>query len=144
MKALIDTNVVLDALMSREPWRDGAERILLAAAEGRFQGYLSASAVTDVFYLLRKHLGSGGEVRDAIGRLFQVVRVLDVTEADCLAALDSAVEDYEDAVQAAAAARAGFDWVVTRDQSGFAGGGIRSAAPEEFLASLPDAAPPAR
>jgi predicted nucleic acid-binding protein len=136
MKALIDTNVVLDALMSREPWREEAEKVLLASAEGKLEGYITASAATDVFYIVRKQLGGSSDARSAMRHLFQVVRILEVSGADCLAALDLASPDFEDALQAAAAIRAGLDCVITRDQAGFRGAGIRVVKPSEALAGV--------
>jgi predicted nucleic acid-binding protein len=133
MKALIDTNVVLDALMAREPWRQDSERVLLASAEGKLEGYVTASAATDIFYIVRKQAG-GSNAKLAMRRLFRIVRVLDVTEADCLAALDLPLSDFEDALQAAAAIRAGLDCVITRDHAGFAGLGIQAVAPGKALA----------
>jgi predicted nucleic acid-binding protein len=132
MKALIDTNVVLDALMSREPWREAAERLLLASAEGLFDGCVSASAVTDVYYIIRRRLGSNADASHAMRRLLQVVGVLDVTGHDCLAALDLDTPDFEDAVQAAAALRAGVDFIITRDRAGFPAG-TPTISPADFL-----------
>ena len=41
MKLLIDTNVVLDALMVREPWAASAQAILLAVAEEKAEGCIT-------------------------------------------------------------------------------------------------------
>ena len=55
-KLLIDTNIILDALMNRAPWAKAAEDIILAVAEDKAEGYITASSFTDIHYLLRKHL----------------------------------------------------------------------------------------
>ena len=55
IKALIDTNVVLDALAGREPFRAEAERIFMLAAEEKFQAFVTANSITDVYYLVRKN-----------------------------------------------------------------------------------------
>ena len=48
MKALLDTCVVLDALQEREPFREDAQAIVLAAANRTFDGFLTAKSVTDI------------------------------------------------------------------------------------------------
>ena len=53
MKALIDTNVIVDALTSRNPWKEGAEKIFLMAANRAADMYITASSATDIYYLVR-------------------------------------------------------------------------------------------
>jgi len=42
--------------MNRAPWAKAAEDIILAVAEDKAEGYITASSFTDIHYLLRKHL----------------------------------------------------------------------------------------
>ena len=51
IRILLDTNVVLDVLLKREPWVSDASVIWQANDEGRLVGYLMASALTDIFYI---------------------------------------------------------------------------------------------
>ena len=55
MKALIDTNVIVDALTSREPWKESAEKIFLMTANQVMDAYITASSATDIYYLVRKY-----------------------------------------------------------------------------------------
>ena len=115
IKALIDTNVLLDAIASREPFRADAEKIFLLAAEERFQGFVTAGSITDIYYLIRKNV-SEVLARDAVRNLLQLFSVVDITGKDCETALDSAITDYEDALVAACAAKAAVECIVTRDE----------------------------
>jgi predicted nucleic acid-binding protein len=115
IKALIDTNVVLDALASREPFRADAEKIFLMAAEEEFHGFITANSITDIYYLTRKNV-SEATAREAIRNLLQLFTVVDVRGEDCELALDSPIADYEDALVATCAARAEVDYIVTRDE----------------------------
>ena len=54
MIVLIDTNVLLDVLLRREPFYEDAARILLLSEKGKFNGFVSASAITDIFSLQEK------------------------------------------------------------------------------------------
>jgi predicted nucleic acid-binding protein len=112
---LLDTNVILDVLAARQPFVQEAEKIFALAAAERIAGYLTANSVTDLYYLLRKHL-TAQAAKEALARLFSLFSVLDVRAADCLAALDKP-GDFEDALLLACAQRRGrIDYIVTRDQ----------------------------
>ena len=47
MRILADTNVIIDALTSREPWNKSAEEIFLMAANHTIEMYITASSATD-------------------------------------------------------------------------------------------------
>ena len=48
MRILADTNVIIDALTSREPWNKSAEEIFLMAANHTIEMYITASSATDI------------------------------------------------------------------------------------------------
>ena len=43
MRILIDTNVLLDSLLGRQPYYDEADAIIKLCAERKVQGYMAAS-----------------------------------------------------------------------------------------------------
>jgi predicted nucleic acid-binding protein len=133
MRIVIDTNVVLDALMKREPWSDMAEQIILAAAAERVVGCITASTITDVYYLLRKHQSSREQRKQTLLALMAVVEVLDVTSADCENAFSAAMPDFEDALLSCCAARHNADYIVTRNLKDFAASAVPPISPGEFL-----------
>jgi hypothetical protein len=51
MRVLLDTNIVLDLLLEREPWRIEADAIAKAGVAGRIHVYVSESSITDIFYI---------------------------------------------------------------------------------------------
>lgn len=53
---LFDTNVILDVLLLREPWRNEAQKLWTAHDDGLLKGYLTATTLTDIFYIAKKHL----------------------------------------------------------------------------------------
>ena len=63
-----------------------------------------------------------------------ILTVGDRTIGDALAL---PMDDFEDAVQTAAAKDFGIDIVVTRDKEGFHNSGMQIYTPEEFLAIIP-------
>jgi predicted nucleic acid-binding protein len=55
MKILIDTNIALDVLLKREPFYEDAAKVILLSEKDIIDAYVSASAVTDIYYIARKH-----------------------------------------------------------------------------------------
>lgn len=83
MKALVDTNVIIDALTGREPFREAAEEIFMLAANQIEDLYITAGSATDIYYLIRKHLHDSGQAKSAIAKLFELFYILDSTAEDC-------------------------------------------------------------
>ena len=115
MKILVDTNVIIDALTSREPFREDAEQIFLLAANQIENMYITASSATDIYYLVRKHLHNTEQAKSIMSKLFELFHILDVTSVDCQEALSLEVNDYEDAVLSCCALRNHMDYIVTRN-----------------------------
>lgn len=133
MKILIDTNVIIDALTSREPWNKSAEKIFIMSANHVIDMHITASSATDIYYLIRKHLQNTEQAKQVIGKLYTLVNILDVTEKDCVDALASPVKDYEDAVVAKVADRAGIDYIVTRNIKDYQQASVKIILPDNFI-----------
>lgn len=133
MKILIDTNVVIDALTSREPWRESAEKIFLMAANHIIDMYITASSATDIYYLIRKYLHSTEKAKQVMGKLYSLTGILEVTGTDCMEALTSPVNDYEDAVVEKVASRKSMDYIVTRNIKDYQEGHTKVVLPDDFI-----------
>jgi predicted nucleic acid-binding protein len=114
MKALIDTNVVVDAMLHRQPFYGEAVAIMQKVHEGTLQGFISASAATDIFYLLQKAMEQK-QATDALENLLAFIDILPVDAADIRSALAWRWNDFEDAVQARVALQNKMDAIVTRN-----------------------------
>ena len=95
---------------------------------------LSASAATDIFYMLRKALQSPQQARERLAQLAQLVTFADVAGLDIHTALSRPMSDFEDAVVDAVAERNEVDYILTRNKKDFAGSVIPAVTPTEFLA----------
>ena len=133
--ALVDTNVVLDVLLDRQPHVAGSAAVWAAVETGLSKGFLAAHAITTIHYLVRKQLGSA-RARRTVSALLRVFDVAAVDGAVLQEALQLSLSDFEDSVTAAAARLAGCDFIVTRDPKGFRGSPIRPLTPEAFLPLL--------
>ena len=133
MKILVDTNIIIDALTSREPFREAAEQIFLLAANQIEDMYITASSATDIYYLIRKYLHDTDQARNTMSKLYELFHILDVTSSDCREALSSRVKDYEDAVIASCAKRNHMDYIVTRNIRDCEHSKVRALMPDELL-----------
>lgn len=135
MKILFDTNIVLDVLACREPFFENSQAIIRLVAEGKIEGAISANSVTDIYYILRKHLDPVA-LRVALRGLMELLDVADVTVTECLNALDLPMNDYEDAVLACCAQGWKADCIVTRNEKDFLHSPIPALSPVDFLKSV--------
>jgi predicted nucleic acid-binding protein len=136
MRLLVDTNIILDALMAREPWAESAQSVLLAVAEDKSEGFITASTVTDIYYLLHKKIGDKERAKQILLGLFLSITVLDVSGADCEKAFELPMYDYEDALLAHCAKRHKIDYIVTRNPKHFVGSPVKSILPDEVIQLL--------
>lgn len=97
-EAAIDTNVVLDVLLRREPFFRAAAEVLNLTQRDEVREYVSASAITDIYYIANKQMKDRDAVRDLLKRLLMVVSVAAVSEREIQNALNLAWGDFEDSV----------------------------------------------
>lgn len=133
MKILVDTNIVIDALTGREPFREPAEQIFMLAANQIEDMYITPSSATDVYYLIRKHLHNTEQSKNTLSKLYQLFGILDVTAKDCQDALVSDVKDYEDAVISCCAKRNQMDYIVTRNIKDYEKSKVKALLPDEII-----------
>ena len=133
-RVLLDTNVVLDFALKREPFYENAETILVEIANGTLRGFLTASMATDIFYLLQKATGKTFALKTFTDLLI-LIDVLSVYGEDVHSALQSEWNDFEDALQTQVAIRNEIDAIITRNVKDFKKAKkINTLTPAEFLA----------
>jgi predicted nucleic acid-binding protein len=136
MKIALDTNIVLDALARREPFFEQSQAVIRLVAEGKTDGAITANAITDMYYILRKHLDNEA-LKAALRGLMELLEVMEVTGDNCLAALDLPMNDYEDAILACCAKNWAADCIVTRNTKDFTHSPVKAMTPKDFLKILP-------
>lgn len=136
MKIMCDTNVVLDVLLDREPFVQDSYKILSLCEEHRIHGLVSASSITDIYYLTRKYTHSTELAYRAIGKLLEIVKVCSVTNNDVLVAYQKKAKDFEDCLLATCAKSIGCDFIITRNKRDFEEFDIPLLTPTELLKQL--------
>lgn len=135
MNILIDTNIVLDLLLEREPYVESATAIFDHVERGTLTGYLAATTITNIFYILRKAQGRDVALA-AIRRLLIGLQLCAVDRQTVETALSLSLTDFEDGIQLACANLAQLDAIVTRDTQDFSGSTLPIYSPTDLLAQL--------
>jgi len=133
---MLDLNIILDFLQHREPWYPYARGLFEAERQERVDLFVSADAISTLFYQARKLLPAA-KAKIMIEMLLQRLRIADVTEAVIQRAFRLGLGDLEDGIQAAAALEAGMKVLVSRDARDFKGiQDLQILSPEIALAAL--------
>ncbi|CAA6804458.1 MAG: Putative nucleic acid-binding protein, contains PIN domain [uncultured Sulfurovum sp.] len=135
MKVLLDTNIVLDVLLARKEFIQSAREIFVLIENDAVDGYLCASSVTTLHYLLAKNLGKN-DADKTIEELLSLFNIANIDKTVLQHACSENGLDYEDSVIYCAAKQENIDIIVTRDKKGFKKSKVTVVAPEEFLALM--------
>jgi predicted nucleic acid-binding protein len=135
MRVLLDTDVVLDVMLAREPFAPASAAIFDLHEKGRIVAYLSALTSPTIFYVSRK-VKANDELRKGMSRLLNSVRICPVTSSILIKAITSPISDYEDAVQHAGALALGLDAIVTRNLKDYRNAALPVYTPAQLFELL--------
>lgn len=97
-KIFVDTDVIIDLLVDRQPHADAASLIFDLAEKKKLQIHTSSLCLNNVHYIVRKELGDK-RTRAIIGELLEIMEVLSVSGTNIQNAVNSEFKDFEDAIQ---------------------------------------------
>lgn len=135
MKLLLDINVLLDLVLERNPWAGSAARLLTRVERGEVEGHVPGHTLTTIHYVVSRAKDRHAAAA-AVTDLLRFLEVVPIERVDFSQALVLPMDDFEGAVQAAAALKIGADYIVTRDEKGFGGLSIPSVNSGEILSLL--------
>jgi predicted nucleic acid-binding protein len=135
MKALIDTNVLLDVLTQREPYYESGAKIWTLVKEGIIQGHISAIYVNNLYYIIKK-LTRPAMAEAFVDELLADFEVVSLTKDILGQARSRKGRDYEDLIQYFSAIHSGCEYIVTRNKKDFPCIGIKLATPDEILKAI--------
>jgi len=132
VKVLLDTNVILDVWLVREPfWRDSA-KLLAKIEEKEINGVICPTTVTTLHYLGKKVLGEK-KARKLIYSLLEISKIGKVSKESFKEALESEIKDFEDAVIESVAIIEGVDYIATRNLKDFKKSRVDAKEPAYFI-----------
>lgn len=126
-KVFLDTNIVLDYVLSRDIYGASAEQIFDAITHKEAECYIAAHTVSNVFYIMRKDIDTN--IRKLV--LKNITAICNIVPIDTnlieKAASDDRFDDFEDALEMACAEECNADLFITRDIDGFKDSKIKVA-----------------
>ena len=125
MRLLIDTDVLLDVALAREPFLADSARVLRWAELGG-QACIAWHSIANCAYLLEN------EGRDFLARLLQIVDVAEVGSVQAKQALELPMKDLEDALQAVSAQGWRAAHIITRNLGDYTASPIPAVSPTKF------------
>jgi len=132
LRILVDTNILLDYLLCREPYDQAAKNIIIACKQKQVSGCIAAHSISNMFFILRKAF-SAQERRSLLRNLCDLFEVEGIDKVKILEALENEnFSDFEDCLQMECAKAFRADYIVTRNVSDFKESKIPCMEPEEF------------
>ena len=131
MRLLLDTNVFLD-LPERRPGFQNSQKIILLLGRAH-EGWVAWHTLSNVFYIADRLTRSRIIARELIHDILVWCTVVPVDHSDALRAENLLIDDFEDALQMAAALSVDVDVIITRDLKDYQNSPIPQLTPEQFL-----------
>jgi len=135
VRVLVDTNVVLDVLLERRPFSEAAAQVFALVEESRIEGFLCATTLTTVDYLLGQALAPA-KAREALQRLLSLFEIAPVNRPVLELALRSGIADFEDAVLEQAGRLVAVDAITTRNVRDFGKSTVTVFDPLELISTV--------
>lgn len=133
-KLFIDTNVILDLLLDRPALGGYAKSFFLNVTQSKKELLTSISCIQTTIYVLEKRKHSREEIAKSIIYLNQLVKLADTNSEDITIAVESEINDLEDAILYYTAISNGCDIFVTQNLKDFPDSNsvIKILSPQEY------------
>ena len=133
MIALIETNVILDYVLKREPHAAATKTCLDTLVHRKTKLWLPVSALTDIYYTTLQAHKDAYAGKAIISKLLNAFQIVVIDKADCIRALELDVDDYEFALLATAAKRLKAAHIITNYTDAFRNSPVTAISPEEWV-----------
>lgn len=133
-KVVIDINVLVDLGFQRDGFKAAEKVIDICLGEG-IKGYVCSHEITTLAYLLQKKFEMK-KVKYFLDEILDMFKVVSSNNEILRLAIDSEIDDYEDAVIEVSAWKEEINYIITRNLKDFKNGRIEALSPEEFIALI--------
>lgn len=130
---LVDANVILDYVTTREPYYHDAYKVIDMCHSGEVQGYMAFHSVSIIWYILRKFIPDMDERRRWMKKVLQVVHVAGASHEAVLKAIDmDNFKDFEDCLQDRCAENVDARYIITNNVKDFKEAVVTAITPSDF------------
>lgn len=137
MNLLLDTNVLIDYVGSREPFFDDAKQVIAAGFFNDAKLWVSAQSIKDAYYVLSSY-AEQKHVQRALRRSLDVITPVSLSAEDAVRGLYLEWNDYEDCLISLCAVAVKADFIITRDEKGFVRSSIPFLSPNAWIKLMKD------
>ncbi len=139
MVILVDVNVVMDYITSREPFYRESFAVMNLCYVGEDKGYIAFHSVSILWYSLRKVIRDKSERRLWMKKILGILEVIGAKHEAVLAAIDQDdFNDFEDCLQNKCAEAVEAQYIVTNNVKDFGNSTVTAITPAEFCKSFGD------
>ena len=132
-RILVDTNVLLDYLLTRDPFYEDAEKIVHACVDGKVKGCIAAHSISNMFFILRKDYDAK-ERREVLANLCSIFDVEGLDKVKLLSGLQNEdFSDFEDCLQMECAKAFNAKYIVTRNIDDYKTSEVKAILPKDYL-----------
>jgi predicted nucleic acid-binding protein len=128
----VDTDVVLDLFIRREPHHTEALQLFTHTKRSKAKCFTSPIVIANAYYILAK-VKNKQYALERIKGLRKFVKIVPVDEMAIDAALAKPYKDFEDSIQYSCAKRNGIGTIVTRNTKDYPKSDVTIANPGEYL-----------
>jgi predicted nucleic acid-binding protein len=133
-KAFVDTDVILDFMIAREPFALDAARIFSLSEKKQIAICTTGLVFSNAYYILRK-LGSHKKVLEKLAQMARLIEIIGLPKTAVEMALDSEFSDFEDALQYYAALSENVKIIITRNTKDYKHSELAVLTPDQYLKS---------
>ncbi len=135
MKVLLDTNIIIDVALERQPYVTNSETVLAFVEQRQIEGYISASTISDLYYIIRKQKGRNSTI-EFLQEILTFCQIATVNQIVITMAFTTNFKDFEDAIQYSTAVVNQLDGIITRNPQDFPVVTPRIITPEQLIEEL--------
>lgn len=132
-RVLFDINIIVDILLARDNFAQKALDVLKMAEDKYIKGYVSASAMADIFYIVKQACKDKAKADQGIDTILSILKVAKVDEKCIRKAKAAGWKDFEDAIQNECAVRNHIKIIITRNEKDYKQSKLQIMNPVDFL-----------
>jgi predicted nucleic acid-binding protein len=135
VKVLLDTNIIIDVALERQPYVTNSETVLAFVEQRQIEGYISAATISDLYYIIRKQKGRNLTI-EFLQEILIFCQIATVNQTVITMAFTTNFKDFEDAIQYSTAVVNQLDGIITRNPQDFPVVTPRIITPEQLIEEL--------
>lgn len=131
-KLFIDTDIILDIVLKRDPFFSDSQKVLSLVERNYFSGFTSSLVIANCYHIINSNTDEKTAIK-TISKLRSILNVLPFTDKETGESLNSALKDFEDGIQYFVALNNGINNLITRNISDYKDLDINVLTPTDFL-----------